>query len=148
MKDASSWAGITADSKPKDLNPEELVRVYEGFMRQSYYLGRVGGLEALDSLRDVEVAASLFDTLFRNGNRGGGNAIRKAINTVDPGRVAPSGDLDMDTFEAYRAFTDDCDTRQQLLDALAEERKKQYDDEGARFDHFRFRNSSECRDAD
>jgi len=128
------------------LNPEELVRTYEGFMKQRAYLGRVGGLEALDSLCDAEVAAALFDTMFRNGAGDGPKAIRNAINTVKPGSVDPSGGLTMELFEAYRAVTDDCGTRQELLDALAEERKKQYDDEGARFDHFRFRNSSECRD--
>jgi len=117
-------------------------------MRQDNYLGRIGGFQALDSLRDEEVAAALFDTMFRNGGRGGPTAIQNAINTVAPGRVAFDGSMGQVTFEAYRELTSDCRTRQAMLAALAEERKKQYPDEEARFDHFRFVDSQECRSTD
>lgn len=148
-------AGIPEDAKPKDLTHQQRVRFYQEFMKEPGYLTPVGGLAALDALRDEEVAAALFDTLFRNGSGGGTGAIQKAINRVDPGRVVVDKSFGSRTFQAFRRLTDDCGTRQQLLDALAEEReteRREADPRGEvdggdldRFRYFRFLGSSACR---
>ena len=60
--------------------------------------------------------------MFLNGRRDGAAAIQKAINRVLPGEVDEDGAMGQKTIEAYREAAANPETRQRLLDALAEAR--------------------------
>lgn len=105
---------------PRNLSLPQIANVYRDY--QDDALARAGGSKVLGTIGDDRVAAALADTLFRHGATGGGNLIRRAINSIAPGAVADRGVMTLDAVDAYRKLTQR-DWRT-LLNRLAIERSK------------------------
>lgn len=130
--------GISPTAMPKDLTDDQRIYVYRAYLDQDHTLGRVGGPDALNTLNDDEAAATLADSMVRDGGFGGMRAVKRAVNTIAPGTL-PGEEVDRkSTFSAYASLVANVATRQKLLDAIAVERLKDWPKEGQRMNHFRF----------
>ena len=152
--------GVT---KPKDLTPEQRIGVYrlhfntfweKGAKAVGERIGKPGmeGYEVLEYIGNEEAAAALADTFFRGGRgsveKGSAawitqRAINKSLGALREPLIVEDGRFGSGSIEAFKALSSDPRTRKQLLDNLAEERRKvwegspNFEGEAARADHFR-----------
>lgn len=75
----------------------------------------------LDDIDDKAAAFGMADVLYRFGRTGGGTVLRGVINDIDgKGTVEPTGSVDTKTFEAYRRLATNPETRDRVLNAIAD----------------------------
>ena len=137
LKGAGYLAGIASDLDPKDLSLSERAEIYHAHLDDVFR--RVGGSAALAGIGDGQAAAALADAEFQHGEPKGTAAVQRAINAVAPGSVDVDGRMGPKTLDAYKGLSADPETRNELLDALTDERKRiAAPRTHERIDHFRF----------
>lgn len=131
---------LDSNVMPKDLTNAQRLEAYWAFMSQKDYLGGKGfkGIETLETLRDEEAAAALFDTLFRHGSDEGPKIVQRAMNRILEEPIEVGRSFGSESLAAYRTLIKDPETRRALLDAIAVERINDKPKEKARAEHFRF----------
>lgn len=88
-------------------------------------LNRVGGAKMLDDIDDKAAAFGMADVLYRFGRDGGGTVLRGIINKIEgDGTVDKTGSVNAKTFEAYRRLTANPETRDRVLNAIADRFEK------------------------
>jgi hypothetical protein len=72
--------------------PEKMATAYRGYLK--FVMNKYGGSETLDTLKEPETAATVADTLFMHGTKGGAHSARPATEngttaTARAGRYVP-----------------------------------------------------------
>ena len=143
------WIGKTNSKgeeikKPADLDIEQRVQIYAKYLDAG--LGGTGesGLAILDRY-DGQIASALADTIFRAGVVGGGKIIERAINEAGE-NTGVDGKVQKNALGALDKLLSS-GKKDNFLNALADERNKQYKEKGdlERSNYFRpgnFKNSN------
>jgi len=135
LKERGYLSNIPTNVTPNSLEPIQRAAVYRAYFDD--VLHTVGGAESLATIGNQKSASAFGDTLFRNGRKGGTEAIQKAINATGSHKVEVDGRMGPETINTYRDLSSNSSNRKKLLDVLAVERLHQYPNESNRFNYFR-----------
>lgn len=119
-------AGRSPDELTGGLSPDLLPRLYV-YDLDKRFRALPQGRRALEDVGNHYAAASMADTLFRFGDRGGAHILAAAVNKLSKGKegFTPIQNPDLVgpvIFKAYSDLAKNPATLQPLLDAVAEER--------------------------
>ncbi|CCG42730.1 hypothetical protein [Magnetospirillum molischianum] len=136
-QNAGAVPGLDKVRQPKDLTADQRAGIMRWYFDNS--LRKVGGSAALETVGDPQTAAALADTLYRHGSTGGANLIRAAISGVDGNAdIQKSGSVDSATFSAVTKLAANPESRDKLLNKLADLRDAAtHGYEADRIDHYR-----------
>lgn len=100
---------------------------------------KAGGSAALDKIDDKLAAGALADSLYRHGSSGGTKLVQTAINQVNGNEnLKVDGGMGKDTLDAYSKLVSNPETRDKLLNTLADLRDAATQgNEKDRMDHYR-----------
>lgn len=134
---AGAVPGLDKVQNPGDLSTDQRAGVMRWYFDKT--MARAGGSAALDKINDKLAAGALADTLYRHGSSGGATLIQKAINRVNGNQnLKVDGGMGNDTLKAYSDLLSKPETRNKLLNELAEMRDRATEGkETARMDHYR-----------
>jgi hypothetical protein len=111
--------GLESAKTPSDLTLDQRTAVMKDYFDQS--LRTIGGARALDALPSKEAAAAFGDAIYRHGPGDGAEAIQRAINAVEKGRVAEDGKMGPETFKAFQTMANEPKAQSKLLYYLSQE---------------------------
>jgi hypothetical protein len=140
---------------PDQLTVRQKAEVYQYVFNKE--LSEVGGFSALNRVGDAYAAAALNDTLFTEDLPDGATTIQRAVNRIRLNQllepIPENGKMDATTLAAYAEIAQGHETRDMLLDYVAEERRfwsaqkygGHFDD--SRIERFRFAEARAAQEA-
>ncbi|WP_460019117.1 glycosyl hydrolase 108 family protein [Magnetospira thiophila] len=125
---------------PESLTPDQVAQFYNDYFDDA--LRETKQPNALASIPDAKGRNALADTLYRQGRSGGAEVIQKAINRVVPGAIPPrhpgeNAVVGKTTLREFKRLLADPNTRDRLLNAVADERDAREPGEKNRHGNFR-----------
>ncbi|MBF0284879.1 MAG: hypothetical protein HQL51_10525 [Magnetococcales bacterium] len=112
-------------AKVTELTPEHLAKFHESYAGAIFRFA--GGKKILDEKENKEIAAAVYDTLFKRGEGLGAFEVRKAImkTTGDDLKNTPSLAINQNHVNLLRNISRDGDMSRKFLDNLYEVRKEE-----------------------
>jgi hypothetical protein len=136
-RNAGAVPGLDKVKSPGDLNADQRAGIMRWYFDKT--MEKAGGSAALDKIGDKLAAGALADSLYRHGSNGGTKLIQRAINQVNGNSdLKVDGGMGNDTLNAYNKLVTNPETRDKLLETLAELRNSATNgQERDRMDHYR-----------
>ena len=113
--------GVEPGTSPQNLTPQQAAEAYKGFFNDAFKAKN--GVNALNLISDSDAQTVLVDSLFSHGLDAGTRVIQQGINVVTGGSLGePDGIPGSKTLDALEALTNNPQTKDETLNAIADAR--------------------------